>query len=83
MSAEIVRVDVLPTISKKGTMSNLKDYSSNIRRERYFFNEYVEPHEGAIWDSQVTRIHGLTEHNPKILGVGADDMDLVWPMFLQ
>ena len=26
MSAEIVRVDVFPTISKKGTTSNLKDY---------------------------------------------------------
>ena len=66
MSAEIVRVDVLPTISKKETTSNLKDYSSNIRRENNLFNEYVKPHEGAIWDSQATRIHGLTEHNPKI-----------------
>ena len=81
MSAEIVRVDVLPTISKKGTPSNLKDYSSNIKREENVFNEYVKPHEGAVWDSQATRIHGLTEHNPKI--IGADGMDLVWPRFLQ
>ena len=44
MSAEIVRVDVLPTILKKETMSNLKDYSSNIRREKNVFNEYVKPH---------------------------------------
>ena len=41
MSAEIVRVDVLPTISKTGTTSNSKDYLSNIRRERDLFNEYV------------------------------------------
>ena len=72
---------MLPTISKKGTTSKLKDYSSNIRRENNVFNEYVKPHEGAIWDSQATRIHGLTEHNPKIIGV--DGMDLVWPRFLQ
>ena len=42
MSAEIVRVDMLPTISKKGKTSNLKDYSSNIRRdgfERPYFME--------------------------------------------
>ena len=45
------------------------------------FNEYVKPHEGAVWDSQATRIHGLTEHNPKI--IGADGMDLIWPRFLQ
>ena len=40
-----------------------------------------KPHEGAVWDSQATIIHGLTEHNPKI--IGADGMDFVWPRFLQ
>ena len=81
ISAEIVRVDVLPTVSNNGKISNLKDYSSNIRREVNAFNEYVKPHEGAIWDAHATRIHGLTENHPKILQ--ADGMDLVWPRFLQ
>ena len=34
-------MDVLPTVSNNGKISNLKDYSSNIRREVNVFNEYV------------------------------------------
>ena len=45
------------------------------------YSTNVKPHEGAVWDSQATRIHGFTEHNPNI--IGADGMDLVWPTFLQ
>ena len=58
MSAEIVRVDVLPTISKKGTTSNKKDYSSNIRRERNVFNEYVKPPESMVSLNKIPRSQG-------------------------
>ena len=45
MSAEMVRVDVEPSIIN-GKESNMKDSSSNIRREAHVFNKYIKPEEG-------------------------------------
>jgi len=81
ISAEMVRVDVEPSILSNGNESNMKDSSSNIRREAHVFNKYIKPEEGAIFDSIATRVHGLVESDPRIQG--ADGMERVWPQFLE
>ena len=45
------------------------------------FNHYVKPHDGAIWDPNATKIHGLTASSPKIME--ADEINLVWHNFVE
>ena len=72
---------ILQSVNNKGKPYPRKDYPINVRRGRNCFNEFVKPHEGAIWDNTATRIHGLTANDPRILE--ADDMGTVWNRFLQ
>jgi len=46
ISAEMVLMEVVPIITKKGP-SSIKDYAANIRREESTFNQFVKPREGA------------------------------------
>jgi len=46
----------------------------------YTFNRFVKPGEGAIWNDNITSIHGLHPNHPSI--IGADDMDTVWGQFV-
>ena len=84
MSAEIVRLDVVPSITKKGNNKEKpqrdKDYSKNVRREADTFNTYVQPSEGVIWNGHLTSIHGLHANHPEIHM--ADKMDRVWGEFI-
>ena len=66
MTAELARVDLNQTRTKKGTISPNKDFSSNVRREPATFNHFIKPNDGALWDEQCTRIHGLHEYHPSI-----------------
>ena len=79
ISAEMVRVELSPVATKKGPSTTL-DYASTISRDTLTFNRFVKPGEGAIWNENVTSIHGLHSNHPSI--VGADDMDTVWEQFV-
>ena len=79
ISAEMVRVELSLVTTKKGPSPTL-DYVSTICRETQTFNRFVKPGEGAIWNENVTSIHGLHSNHPSI--VGADDMDTVWEQFV-
>ena len=43
------------------------------------FDEYVYPGENALWDPNVTAVHGLHSQSPEI--VDADPIYLVWKRF--
>ena len=75
ISAEIVRVELSPVATKKGPSPTL-DYDSAICRKAPTINRFVKPGEGAIWNENVTTIHGIHSNHPSI--VGAEDMDTVW-----
>jgi len=74
-----VRVELSPVATKKGPSPTL-NRASTIRRETLTFNRCIKPKEGAIWNENVTSIHGLHSNHPSI--VGADDMDTVWEQFV-
>lgn len=48
-------------------------------RKACIFNEYVKPHDGALWDPNSTRIHGLSETSPQIQA--ANKIHTVWNNF--
>jgi len=76
--AEFVRIEVVPTITSKGPSLN-KDTAKVSKREGLVFNEFVQPEEGAIFDSHDTAIHGLIAEHENI--VNAADIETVWDQF--
>ena len=79
LSAEMVRVELKPVERKKGASATF-DYTSLVSREALTFNRFVKSGERAIWNDNVTSIHGLHQNHPSI--IGADDMDTVWEQFV-
>ena len=75
----MVRMEVVPTITKNGH-SSVKDYANNNRREESTFNRFVKPREGAMWNEHSSDIHGLHAGHDSIMA--ADDMDVVWDDFI-
>ena len=80
LSAEMVRVELRPVETKKGSSATM-DYASLVSREALTFNQFVKPGEGAIWNDNVTSIHGLHQNHSSI--IGADDINTVWEQFVR
>ena len=80
LSAEIVRIKIIQSTSKKGVTIG-KDSAGTIDRVSSTFNSYVKPPEGAIFADRATAIHGLHENHNKIRD--ADNIATVWARFCQ
>ena len=78
ISAELVRIEVVPKITSKGPSPNM-DTAKVIKREGSVFNEFVRAEEGAIFNSHATAIHGLTAEHENI--VNAAKIETVWDQF--
>jgi len=48
--------------------------------ERESFDRYVKPHDGAIWSSFSTDVHGIHANNPEIKN--AKGIEIVWNEFV-
>ena len=81
LSAEIARIELLPTTTAKGVVSSTGDTASSIRRESGTFNSFVNPGEGAIYGEHAVAIHGLHASHPSIRD--AEEIHAVWHRFCQ
>ena len=55
--------EVTPKLMQAGPNEGKPSNSKNVRRESNTFNKYVKLHEGAIWDSRASGIHGLSPND--------------------
>ena len=66
LSAELVRLELVPTTTAKGGVSAANDTATSVKRDPLTFNSYVNPGEGAIYTEHATSVHGLNESHPSI-----------------
>jgi len=73
LSAEMARMEIR---EGRGVGNDKADATTRIPTK---FNEYINPGECAIWDDNVTKIHGLCKTHEKI--VLASSISIVWQQF--
>ena len=78
LSAEIIRMQLIPKTTKKGEAVG-QDSVGTVKRVATTFNSYVKPPEGAIFADRATQIHGLHENHSSIRE--AADILTVWTRF--
>lgn len=84
LSAEIFRLNCIPTKNKKGKNKEKinigADTATHIRRDPEVFKKYIKPEGNAEWCPRSVQVHHLTASHPSI--VDTDNIHKVWGRFV-